>query len=508
MRDRTYRSFLKRLALSLMLSALILPCAVVLLRFAVAKSQTSDPRVSSVPGTLGERGTAAFTGAGFGSKIAAAPVEGDGTGMADGYPSLTKVRSDGRPSGKSDLSSSNSSDKLQDHSADYRSAHSSHSTMASVTPQSGTQPPVFTTHNDTIPNFAQNATIVSATNGNWSSTSTWDLGRVPTASDIVLVNHAVTYESSIGIADVIGIAAGGALRFRTDINTLLQVGVLLVQPNGILEVGTASQPISSSVTAEIIIRNRSLNGTSDPDQYGTGLISIDGIVTMHGAVKTPTFVRTATEPRAANTTLTLEQPVTGWRVGDRIFLPDTRQVHPDNWFNENYALQIEERTIQSISADGRTITLSSALSFDHRGARDADGVSTVLSNGIKLLPHVGNLTRNIVIRSENPSGTRGHTLLTHRTNAEISYVQFQDMGRTKAEPLSRSTNHIGRYPLHAHHLWGPTNPTNTGYQFKFVGNAINDSLKWPMAIHGSHYRSHKAECCLRRQPTYRFRYCH
>ena len=113
---------------------------------------------------------------------------------------------------------------------------------------------------------------------------------------------------------------------------------------------------------------------------------------MHGAVKTPTFVRTATEPRAANTTITLEQAVTGWQVGDRIFLPDTRQVHPDNWFNANYVLQIEERTIQSISADGRTITLSSALSFDHRGARDADGTPTVLSNGIKLLPHVGNLS--------------------------------------------------------------------------------------------------------------------
>ncbi len=55
MRDRTYRSFLKRLALSLMLSALILPCAVVLLRFAVAKSQTAEPGVSSVPGTLNDR---------------------------------------------------------------------------------------------------------------------------------------------------------------------------------------------------------------------------------------------------------------------------------------------------------------------------------------------------------------------------------------------------------------------------------------------------------------------
>ena len=104
-----------------------------------------------------------------------------------------------------------------------------------------------------------------------------------------------------------------------------------------------------------------------------------------------------------------------------------------------------------------------------------------------LLPHVGNLTRNVVIRSENPSGTRGHTLFTHRSTVAIHYVQFQDLGRTRATPLIAATNHIGRYPLHIHHLWGPVNPSNTGYQFEVVGNAINDSLKWPIAVHGSHY---------------------
>ena len=212
-----------------------------------------------------------------------------------------------------------------------------------------------------------------------------------------------------------------------------------------------------------------------------------GKVTMHGAVKTPTFVRTSVEPRAGHPTVTLDTAVSGWRVGDRIFVPDTRQVRPDDWFNPNYALQVEERTIQGVSADGRTITLSSPLTHDHRGARDADGTPTVLPNGIKLLPHVGNLTRNIVIRSENPAGTRGHTIYTARSAVNIAYVQYQDLGRTRAVPLHASTNKIGRYPLHLHHLWGPENPTNTGYQFALVGNAVTDSLKWPIAIHGSHY---------------------
>jgi hypothetical protein len=258
-------------------------------------------------------------------------------------------------------------------------------------------------------------------------------------------------------------------------------------PGGALEVGTPSSPVNSTVTAEIVIRNKPLNSATDPDQFGTGLIAVDGIVTMHGAAKSPTYVRTFTEPRSGHSILTLEQAVSGWRPGDRIFVPDTRQVPHDHWFNPNFALQFEERTIQSISSDARTLTLSSPLSFDHRGARDADGTPTVLLDGTRLLPHVGNLTRNVIIRSENPGGTRGHTLYTRRSDVKIAYVQFQDLGRTRAEPLNASTNHIGRYPIHIHHVWGLVNPNDTGYQFTVLGNAVNDSLKWPIAVHGSHF---------------------
>jgi len=346
---------------------------------------------------------------------------------------------------------------------------------------------VIHTPHDHVPHFAANPTIRSAANGAWSSPSTWSPARLPAPTDIVSVAHTVAYDSTTGDADVIGIEAGGVLRFSISQTTRLRVATLLVLPNGTLEVGDASGPVLASVTAEIIIKDKALNTSTDPDQYGTGLLSIDGRVTLHGAVKTPTFVRTASEPRAGNTTIVLGQSVTGWRIGDRIVLPDTRQVPAEHWFNPDYALQVEERTIQSISADGRAITVSPPLSFDHRGARDADGTPTVLSGPIALLPHVGNLTRNVVIRSENPSGTRGHTLYTHRSNVSISYAQFQDLGRTRAAPLSASTNHIGRYPLHIHQLWGPTNPANTGYQYVVLGNAVNDSLKWPIAVHGSHY---------------------
>jgi hypothetical protein len=343
------------------------------------------------------------------------------------------------------------------------------------------------TANDHIPDFCSSTNISSTGNGRWSNPATWSPARVPGANDRVMITAGTTVTFDVQQSSALQcVGIHGQLLFDTTVNTRLWAGETMVYADGHLQIGTAAQPVPASITAEIVIANKSLNLSTDPDQYGTGLLSL-GKVTIRGAPKQPTFVRAAAEPRAGQTVLQLERAVAGWRPGDQLFIPDSRQVDENNKFNSNYALQIDQATIQSVSADGRSVTVSPALRYDHRGARDADGTPTVLADGTKLLPHIGNLTRNVVIRSEHPSGTRGHTLFTHRSDVEIYYAQFEDLGRTKAEDLHSVNNHIGRYPLHIHHVWGPPNPSNTGYQFEVVGNAVNDSLKWPIAVHGSHY---------------------
>src|SRR5206468_455363 len=98
--------------------------------------------------------------------------------------------------------------------------------------------------------LAQNPTITSTQSGDWSSPSTWNANRVPTATDRVLITHTVTYGSTTGDADSIGIGTSGILRFSTTHNTSLRVANLLVQPGGTLEVGTQSNPIPADLTAE------------------------------------------------------------------------------------------------------------------------------------------------------------------------------------------------------------------------------------------------------------------
>ena len=135
------------------------------------------------------------------------------------------------------------------------------------------------------------------------------------------------------------------------------------------------------------------------------------------------------------------------------------------------------------------MTLAAPLVYDHLGARD-------FNNVLEFLPHVGNLTRNVVVRSEDPNGTRGHMLSNHMADVDIRYALFKDLGRTTYLPLNTTTNHIGRYPIHMHHVIGPMTTPANGYQFTLVGNAVDGGsvetqFKWGITVHGTHYGSIK-----------------
>jgi hypothetical protein len=202
------------------------------------------------------------------------------------------------------------------------------------------------------------------------------------------------------------------------------------------------------------------------------------------------------DPRRGRTARRPDEAVADAPPADRLrqrhglILPDTRHLkwnEVSGWTRS--ASQTEERTIASISADAKVITLNQALQFDHLGARDNGGTGT-----LRLLPHVGNLTRNVIVRSQVPIGSggpQGHILFTERADVDIRYAAFRDLGRTNAAPTG-SSNPIGRYPMHFHHLMGPVSTPANGYQYTFVGNAIdggstNHQRRWGVAIHNTHY---------------------
>src|SRR2546422_3093850 len=176
-----------------------------------------------------------------------------------------------------------------------------------------------------VPSFCESPTMTSVTSGAWSSPTTWSTRKVPGANDKVKIasGHTVVYDASSD-RRIVCVEVDGRLSFKTDMNTRLHVTNLMVMESGSLEVGTTDRPIAVGVTAEIVISDRPPDPAVDPAQLGTGIEGL-GRIRMHGAVKTPTFARLAQEPLAGQTVLTFEQPVTSWKAGDHVVIPDTRQ---------------------------------------------------------------------------------------------------------------------------------------------------------------------------------------
>ncbi len=233
---------------------------------------------------------------------------------------------------------------------------------------------------------------------------------------------------------------------------------------------------------ELIIRDTPIDPIIDPEGFGTGLI-VFGKWRAAGQLRTAK-VRLAQEVLGGATTLLLENAPAGWAAGHVLALPDSRQrsAAMPSWS--------EEVTIASIS--GTTVTLTAPTKWPHLGGRRPDGT-------LRFLPHVANLSRSIVVRSQNPAGTRGHILANGRADVDVRYVEFRDMGRTTADPLDSTkfdaaglpnhigTNQIGRYPLHWHHVFGPVVPQPNGKQWTTEGLSIHSFKKWGYAVHNTHF---------------------
>jgi len=385
-------------------------------------------------------------------------------------------------------------------------------------------------HGDTIPRFIygwmtnENGSDVNRTleTGAWSDPDIWSLGHVPTDGELVQIaaGHTVTYDVSNSTDEIRAIEVLGNLEFVNNANTHLVVGTLQVLPGGLLEIGTEAAPIGSDFTATLEFADEHPDiGGIDPKQFGTGLL-VHGDVTIHGspvgtlgdsAGESQTWLRLAEEVLADDTQIVLSAPApTGWNVGDMIVLPDTRQA--------SFAWEPLERHSESVTIAGfnfdRTIIYLEAhydpytgekVQYDHKGAYSYDwnDMTEEWDATLELLPHVALISRNVVLTSEDPDGYRGHALFSGRADVDIRYAQFQSMGRTNAfidlndpwtVPNTDGTpgeltvpNQIGRYSAHFHHLTGPINVSNTGYQYKFVGNGLADAGKWSVAVHDTHF---------------------
>ncbi len=273
--------------------------------------------------------------------------------------------------------------------------------------------------------FVPRPTCRTTGGGAFNNPGTWNCGHVPTGSDWVQIDHAVTLSSNIA------------------------VWTLYVSQAGSLTSAGTGFTITISDTAP-----------ADAQQFDTGII-VEGSLTLTGTQKTA-WARTPAIASGA-TSLTVDT-CEGWHVGDRLLVSDTREL------NDPKEHAPEVRVIAGLN--GCAVTLESPLGHAYTAARDHAGMVE------RLIP-VGNLTRDITIRSANPAGRRGHLMLTGMASANLSYVNIVDMGRTTLAPLDPVMNHIGRYALHMHHLMHKGAAS-------VVGAVVERSTKWGYTVHASH----------------------
>ncbi len=350
---------------------------------------------------------------------------------------------------------------------------------------------------ETALNPAWNPTVRSIAAGQWTAdaATVWDTGAAPTATDRVLVTHAVTVDDTTAAAGGLLIDTGGTLAFDATVDTELTVDTIVVAGSGAWQQGTSGARVDSAKTSTVTFRDTALPDQQlDPMQTHAGFIATeDAVVDIYGAVKTTeaTDCLLAVEPLAGATTLTLAAAPTNWNIGDKIIIADTRP------FNFSPGDHLEVRTIANIV--GAVITLDTALTYDHPCGRDTSGT-------VDTYFPIVNVSRNVIFRSANSSGTRGHTAFSQRATVNAEYALAQNLGRTENDSIFGTngtitddgvvtngivthygTNQKGRYPWHCHHLFGPTNAGNTGNQFRLIGLSTDDAKKWSLAIHRSHY---------------------
>jgi hypothetical protein len=312
----------------------------------------------------------------------------------------------------------------------------------------------------------------SARSGAWSDPSTWEGNRGPDAGARVLIRagHRIVYDVQSD-AVIRGINVAGSLSFAPDRDTRLDVGLLkiqpgdeysedgfdcdahggsheTVQPRPSLDVGTPDRPIDVRHTA--LIR---LHHVADMDKDSCpAIVCCGGRMDFCGAPLSRTWVKLGATAKAGDTAVTLGEPVTGWKAGDRVILTGT-QTHG----SAQTESRTDERTIRAI--DGPKLTLDEPFTYSHLGDGEYRG-------------EVANLSRNVIVESADAAGVRGHTMYHHGSAGSVRYAEFRHLGKRSV---------LGRYSLHFH-LCGDSMRGSS-----VVGNAIWDSHNRWLTIHGTNY---------------------
>lgn len=327
---------------------------------------------------------------------------------------------------------------------------------------------------DVVPLTSVTHTAVQS--GEWSDPSTWDVGMPAQGAFVYIPQDIEVVVDQVFSDRIKAIVLEGSLLFSTTSDTELKVETIVGDLNSSLTIGTTSNPITSNFTAKILfIDEGPIDLENDEGQFAKGLIT-SGKVEMCGQEKL-SWTSLAIPPPAGSETFTVSENPVGWEIGDMVVIAATQLGDPES---------DEKRMITSIS--GNVVGLDAPLNLDH-----------VPPPNQNLHVHVANLSRNIVLESENETlDRRAHMMFMNTLDVDMNYVRMHKLGRTDKRVqiddwyfpnliadeyvFGDRTNIRGRYSCHFHR--GGVDPFNTSAA-QVRGCVVENDPGWAYVNHSS-----------------------
>ncbi|CAH1788932.1 unnamed protein product [Owenia fusiformis] len=329
----------------------------------------------------------------------------------------------------------------------------------------------------------------------YSSNFTWGGLPPPVAGDFVVVpkEQVLLVDIDTPILAFL-LIQGGHVMFDDERDIHLQAENILITDGGRFSIGTESAPYQHDA---VITLHGHLRSPELPI-YGAKTIGVrNGTLEFYGRPKVNTWTHLASTGAAGSTTITVQDNIQDWDIGDEIVIATTG--------NRNSQKETEKKVIVSIS--GNTITLDSPLEYEHLGVTETfeDGTTQ-----LDLRAEVGLLTRNVKVKGSKhmdwskpiPACKDGfnlgefatQTCFQGRFGEEMGSDEFgaQIMIHAPAKDLNIAHAHLsyveithagqafrlGRYPVHFH-----LNGEQSGSYVK--GCAIHETFNRAINIHGT-----------------------
>ena len=263
---------------------------------------------------------------------------------------------------------------------------------------------------------------------------------------------------------------GGKLIFSPDNQIILSSDYILIDNEGIMEIGTPDCPYAGQ--AEIVLTG-DRNDEKEIEGFGQKFLGVKegGSLSIYGEDRL-SWTRLETDINQGQSSITVQDDVSSWRPGDKIVVTSTEL----DWE------QAEVFTIASVN--GNDIILEEVANFDHAG-RTIDGK-------IEMRAEVGLLSRNIKIHGEVNENCNDEEALDEDVDADClhfgghtkalrGFKQYDIKGAELFHMGQRTV--LGAYPIHFH-LCVDTDADGTNPLIS--QNSIHNCFSRCVTIHGTH----------------------